>query len=762
MDNQKIANVLKVLLWVGMIIVLFTPWYLFDTLFFPFIVSKTVIFNITVEVMLLLFLALCYFDRNCKVRVNLAVVLFGLYIGIVFISSLLGDDFYRSFWSTNERSEGLLLLLHLFTFLTIITSYFRKFKEWLWIFDIFTLSSLVIATHSLIQYLGYLESSAGVRLASRVGNPGYLAGLMVFATFIALFLMFYRKNIWLKFLYGSSMILFIFIVYNTQTRGGMVALLFTLPVFLLFLGFVYFFKYKVVRNSIFGLLIAFIALSGYIYANREADWVSNNETLKIITTMSFNSTTVQNRIWTWQSAYQGFKEKPLLGWGYENFYEPFDKYFNPKIYRKEASVAWFDRAHNIIFDRLLTGGILGLILYLSFIFLPFYYLWKYFMKKDEGNRKLLMPSLLSLLIIAYFIQNLFIFEALVTYIPLILVIGFTSLFSWQYKGKFFEDRNVKISMLTATVILILPVIYFVNVKPLQANIKVTKALSSSELTMEQRFEMIQDVLSEKNPGNEEYQKQLMLLAEKLVSSNFEDKELLQNILAYTEEELKKQAEDNPYSATSQIIMMRFNSLMFGLTANFDYYNTNEEIFEGLKEIAPNRQHVYMEVALMNFYAGNLYKENDQPEIAEKYYDIALEYNKKAFYLNEENYYLQMQLFRTQIYAGKNEELVSALTDIDTLLEGFYANCKKTDFLGQLINTAVEAKNYEIIGFAAQELIKTDPDNPNYYIQLALSYAYTGQDEKAIETAEKVAEYGGEYEKQSIEFIKNVKTGFFKQ
>jgi len=52
------------------------------------------------------------------------------------------------------------------------------------------------------------------------------------------------------------------------------------------------------------------------------------------------------------------------------------------------------------------------------------------------NRKYLIPVILTLVMAAYFIQNLFIFEALVTYIPLFLVLGFLAQFSPEYLKKF--------------------------------------------------------------------------------------------------------------------------------------------------------------------------------------------------------------------------------------------------------------------------------------------------------------------------------------
>ena len=63
-------------------------------------------------------------------------------------------------------------------------------------------------------------------------------------------------------------------------------------------------------------------------------------------------------------SWQGVKEHPILGWGQENYIVLFNKYYDPKMYQQEP---WFDRSHNVFFDWLVSGGILALLAYLSFL-----------------------------------------------------------------------------------------------------------------------------------------------------------------------------------------------------------------------------------------------------------------------------------------------------------------------------------------------------------------------------------------------------------
>jgi len=396
MLNKIINNLPKIIIWLSLAVILFSPLYLNSQLFFPFITTKTFAFNIAVEVMFLTWLFLCFKDNKYQLKFNIAVILMAIYLLLTLISSLLGDYFYRSFWSNNERSEGLVLLLHLFVFLLVLTNFFKKFKDWLYIFDLFFLASLLVGLYALGQFfqLSWLPiSTSGLRLAGTIGNAGYMAGYMIFGVFFGSVLFFNRPNFYFKFYYLTVIILEIFIIFNTYTRGGILALVFVGLVFILYFLFYYFpvqdgsrargrlgaWDGKILKISGVIIIASLITLSTWLFLNKDADFVKNHELLQRIASISTRSTTAQTRLMAWNSAYQGFKERPIWGWGYENFYQPFDKYFNPRMYEDVGSVVWFDRAHNIIFDRLVSGGLLGLLSYLSLLFLPLYYLWRHYL-----------------------------------------------------------------------------------------------------------------------------------------------------------------------------------------------------------------------------------------------------------------------------------------------------------------------------------------------------------------------------------------------
>jgi len=777
MSEKIISIIAKVIIWVCLAVVIFSPLYLNSQVFFPFIVTKTIAFNIAVEVMFLAFLVLSLTrkkegaDEKYRLKINLVIILFGLYIIWSFITSLIGDSFYRSFWSNNERSEGLLLFLHLFLLLWVVTSFFRRLKDWMVVFDLSFIAGLLVSIVGLGQFLHLpwlFASSGGTRLAGTLGNAGYMAGYLIFSILIGLFLVFRRKNKYIKAYYLAAMILQGFIVFNTLTRGGILALFLVILIFIFYL-LLFYLKNKWFKISGWAVIVLMVALVVTINIGRESDFVASRPTLSRFTLVSLSSTTVQNRFITWDIAIDGFKEKPFFGWGQENFYQSFDKYFNPDIYRHAGSVVWFDRAHNVIFDRLLTGGILGLLLYLSFLFVPFFYLWRHYKRRGPPGEKestlgkvYLVPTIFTLIILAYFIQNLFIFEALVIYIPLFLIVAFASLFGPHYRWRFMAGHKFKVGLLVVFAVAFIPILYSVNIKPLSANLSLTQAINKPEITVQQRLSLFKRALLAKTYGNQEYRRQLFSFLERVVNEIGSDQAMqpfVMETVKFTGDEMQKQLDENPYSAANYLLVMRFNNFMFNYTGQVSYIDKSLELFERAKELAPNRQQVYFEGGYAYLFMANFLKRSGQASEADTYYDLAIPIFQEAVELNSKNLESHAQLANVFIFAGRNQALMDLLVRVDEKESIRYS---RAGFLSKIINTAVSAKNYEVVKLTAKLLIADDSSNVMYYTQLALAHAFLGEDDEAIAIAEMIAEAGGDARVQSDDFIKKVRAGEFRQ
>lgn len=67
----------------------------------------------------------------------------------------------------------------------------------------------------------------------------------------------------------------------------------------------------------------------------------------------------------WEISEKAIAERPLFGWGGDNFERVFEQHFDNRLLQNEyGNEAWFDRAHNIYIDQLVDNGIVGLVFYL--------------------------------------------------------------------------------------------------------------------------------------------------------------------------------------------------------------------------------------------------------------------------------------------------------------------------------------------------------------------------------------------------------------
>lgn len=68
------------------------------------------------------------------------------------------------------------------------------------------------------------------------------------------------------------------------------------------------------------------------------------------------------RIIVWDVSMQALEDKPLLGWGPENFNYAFTKHFDNRLFEeRNLGEIWFERAHNVFLDTLATVGVVGMV-----------------------------------------------------------------------------------------------------------------------------------------------------------------------------------------------------------------------------------------------------------------------------------------------------------------------------------------------------------------------------------------------------------------
>ncbi|MCK4520791.1 O-antigen ligase family protein [Candidatus Parcubacteria bacterium] len=435
----------------GLVLALFTPLVILRITPFPFIVGKAVFFQSLIGVLLILWLILLILDYPEKRflpslnSITLTVFLFFAVLGIATVFSV---DSYHSFWGNMERMEGFFSFFHLLVFFIIIISVFKTKIEWLWFLRFALISAAFVSIYSIGQKFGFLGLKhiqeyidyglTPIRVPGPIGNSALLAGYLIFPLFLSIFLFFWtssqeklsRSDLDTSILKNhywclSYFFCFLLIGYTLILTGGRSAFLGVIFGVLIFIGIYSFFSgnekfRKWSKIAILIFLLIFFSFLGFLYLNKDQPWLKEKPLLARFSNMTQGSS-FQSRLQSWQIGFQGFKEKPILGWGTENYSIVFSKFYNPKIL--SYSNEWFDRPHNKTLETMVNTGILGLLAYLSIFGAVLFKLFKKI--KDNKDNKVIVLSCSCLigLLFAYFFQNQLMLDTLSSYIMFFATLG---------------------------------------------------------------------------------------------------------------------------------------------------------------------------------------------------------------------------------------------------------------------------------------------------------------------------------------------------
>ncbi len=468
---------------VPLMVVIVTP----STLF-PFIVGKYVFFRTIIGLSFIFFLLGILFNQNGVNEVisrfknlikNPLAIAVSVFIAFFLLAGLFGVNPSYSFWSNFERGEGGLQLLFFYIFFGLLALLFDKEKDWRIIFTMMIVGAIGIGLYGAASSLKYVDadfiprdtpnggtewilkgtggpffqtfhsfigssfSDPSFRLEGSIGNPSYVAAYAIFALFYISYLLIskYKGKL---FSFGAIVLwvlalLTLIIFFTAGTRGAFLGLVASALAFLAYLAF----SSKRWRKWLVLAGAVMVVLVFILVQFKDAPVIKSIPGVSRLLSISFSANTFQDRITIWKMAIDGFKERPILGWGPENFLQVFDRHFNTKYFVPSAGFgAWFDRAHDIYLDYLVETGILGLLSYLS-IFIVFYWMLlrrtrintdmhtdKHELKNANANQFLhqhesvLVNALLFAIPVAYLVQGIVLFDVSPIYLNFFLLFAF--------------------------------------------------------------------------------------------------------------------------------------------------------------------------------------------------------------------------------------------------------------------------------------------------------------------------------------------------
>ncbi|MFA6428747.1 MAG: O-antigen ligase family protein [Candidatus Buchananbacteria bacterium] len=759
--TAKIEKFCLQLIFLGLGLSLITPLLVDNRFFFPFISTKVFWFRLIVEVMLVVYLFLVYLNSQYRPKLNYLTVLLTIFVAVALISSYFGPNFYGSFFGNMERGEGVVLWLHLLVFMLILTSVLKEEKIWLRFFDFSLVISFLLCLFSLgqLMHLGFILSTTGQRTEATIGNPAFLAAYLIFHLAFAVYLWCKKTSSSWRFYYTVLALLFVYIIFQTQTRGAVLGLIGGVLISS-FLSWLLLIKNKKVKLILPILLV--IILGGsfvFLYLNRHSTWLQNYPALQRVASISTQEATAQTRLAAWQAAWTGWRQHFLWGYGLENYHVVFDKNFPPAIYQDEGSAVWFDRAHNIIFDRGVTTGVIGLVVYLAFLFWPLYYFW--FQQRPKDLTKAII---FTGLVVAFFIQDLFVFETITTYIILMFAWAFLAYNLKQLKfNKIIpEQKFFWLALAVIGLILFFPVVNWLNILPAKNNMAAAAVMqyNPNQDDFFKNIEAWQAVLAVKDYGLQEYRAQYIDFFDQQLANLGEVVPAVKTIVNYTDQQVAEQIKRDPTEAKNYLIAMRHYDYTFAMDANTKVERLNQALsfLPPLENLTPTRPHIYQEAGYAHLYLYRIYlQDKNQAQMAQEA-TAAEKYFCQVITLNPQVVESYINLIMLYLNEGRTDLVNETLV----LMEQNKIDYRQSHYLSRLISLALGNKNYKIAALFTEELVKLEPDNIETLIKLATFYAYDGQRQSAIAIANKVKEFGSDYSQQADLFIAKVNSGYYEK
>jgi len=319
MNQEKIIKISKILLYLTALM----PVILAARFSFPYVTVRTTLFRIVIEITLILFLWLILEKkiRLGNLKKNYFFLIFSGLIIIEIIAAIFGESFASSFLSDLERMWGIFTILHLFLFYLLTRIYFRE-KEWQIFFNTSLIVSLLVSLYGIVQrfpdtFSIYVFEAGIGRITSTMGNPTYVAIYLLFSIAIALYFFLQNKDRSIKYFYLSVILINFFAFSLTDIRGAYLGLIFgtgLAMILYIILG-----RNKIYKISLVSLIVIAILTGVFSFLNPENKLVSKTPILNRLSTISITATTAKTRFMSWQSAWEGIKDNPVLGVGMENF-----------------------------------------------------------------------------------------------------------------------------------------------------------------------------------------------------------------------------------------------------------------------------------------------------------------------------------------------------------------------------------------------------------------------------------------------------------
>ena len=441
------SGALRVTLRGGLIFLLLLPLVITPQTLFPSLFGKALYARALIEIITALWIFGLLWKIAPRPPRSWVLLAFAVYVIIAMLSAFWGVSFTRSIWSTYIRMTRVWDLFHWFLLVVVATAVIGSLKEWRTIINCNLGVALWLCLLALAQAAGL---SPQCRVTAALGNPSYLAAILVVTTTLAVGLLIQsflrvegkvaaapsptsslepepvrstgeeRYLIAWRVFWGTVAFLGIWVLLLTGTRGALLGLVggaVTMPVALLIWG-----NRAALRpilltaGLILSAVIVLFAVEWNVGLRIGGDCHQQGVSARLART-SAKEGSVAQRLRAAEAGLHAFAARPWLGWGPENFEPAFESHVDPAFFKLETqsyyettnfkhAVTVFDEPHNKVVGELATKGALGALAYLALWGAT---VWAILRRRRPPRDEVLAYVVLGALS-GLFIQNLFLFD----------------------------------------------------------------------------------------------------------------------------------------------------------------------------------------------------------------------------------------------------------------------------------------------------------------------------------------------------------------
>jgi O-antigen ligase/tetratricopeptide (TPR) repeat protein len=329
--------------------------------FFPYVTPRNIFFRVIVEIgIAALVLALSFGRRKLDLRAEPIFWSLVGFLAAATLSALFSPAPTHSFFGDFERMGGVWAWLHLVFFFLLLRT--LRDEDWGLVLNSALAVSLFVSVSAISQHSALASATAAgdtivAASPSALGNSGLMAGYLLMNVALAgyvastsvryrlLYLLTGGVNL-LALIYAANRSTVIGLVLGTMVGGVIFATLSTTSR-----------KRWIVPLTAVALAIVVAGIAAGIRAFPESIVVRHAPTVLQRMAGTNPAGSAEVRTMQWRAAIEGFKDRPLLGYGLENHNLAWSAHFDSDIYRLETDT--FDRTHNQFLEILATTGLVG-------------------------------------------------------------------------------------------------------------------------------------------------------------------------------------------------------------------------------------------------------------------------------------------------------------------------------------------------------------------------------------------------------------------